>query len=271
MPRVQPNFQAAPLSPKQLVLDILATSRDTVGTLGLVLGGELLGMQAGAVRVAINRLATAGAITSPQRGHWQLVRETPWARETERWLHLPALVAPWDGSWWLALTHPVPRMQKAAWRGSERALLHRGFREVQPQVWLRPASLQGGLESLRQALLALDLSERCLMAEARSLSWPVPRAAWACEAQNQALSDVLADMQALLAAEADDGPPLDALCRNFFLIGRRAQGLLNTDPLLPESWAGASPLWAVQALMPDFIETARRLWRRRLGLDDAAA
>lgn len=252
------------LTPRTLVIDLLAVSDAlSLPTPALTLGGELMGFTAGAIRVAISRLAGEGLIESPGRGEWNLVRSAPWMREQARWQRLASLTQAWHGHWWLVISNQVPRSRRGAWRAHEHALLHRGFREAERDIFLRPANLKLSFQALWGDLTQLGMQETSHIVEATNITLQPDPALWQCTQRNQALADVLVDMQALLHKESSD---TEQLCREFLTVGRRAARLLNSDPLLPEEWAGSSPRQDVATLMPTFVDAGRTIWLRVLGV-----
>src|SRR5699024_3823412 len=126
-------------------------------TPALSLGGEIMGFTAGAIRVAISRLANEGLIESPNRGEWRLVSTAPWMREQARWQRLESLTRPWNGHWWLVICNQVPRSRRSTRRTHEHALVHRGFREADRDIFLRPANLKLSFQGLWDDLTQLGM------------------------------------------------------------------------------------------------------------------
>lgn len=254
----------AELTPKTLVLDMLAVAGDlALSSPTLAEGGAILGFKPGAVRVALSRLAAQHLIHSPRRGEWRLAPDTPWAREQSRWRHLEALMRPWQGDWWVALTQRMPRSPRSRWRHYQRALYQRGFRETERDVFLRPANLALDFPALHRELIDLGLPADCLLLQASTLSRTPDPGLWHSARRQAVLHEVLREMQALMAAGGDSGR---RTCERFLRIGRAATRALNTDPLLPETWTGPSARAAVAALLPRFIAAGRGHWFRYLGL-----
>lgn len=255
------------LTPRALVIDLLAVSdMPTLPTPALSLGGELMGFTAGAIRVAISRLASDGLIESPDRGEWSLVRSAPWMREQARWQRLDALTNPWNGHWWLVICNQVPRSRRSIWRAHEHALVHRGFREADRDIFLRPANLKLSFQELWSDLTQLGMQTSSHIAEAAAITLRPAPSLWQYAQRTQALTDVFIDMQALLQKRHAS---TEQACREFLLLGRRAARLLNNDPLLPEEWAGPSPRQDVATLMPTFVDAGRAFWLQFLGFRQA--
>lgn len=255
----------AELTPRTLVLDLLAVARGTaMPAPALATGGEIMGFKRGAIRVATSRLAAQNLIESPQRGHWKLVEEVPWAREQARWQNLDALLAPWSGRWWVIVTHRVSRSNRSLWRHHERALWQRGFSEAERDVFVRPANLATHFETLWEQLVDLGMDTSSVMLDASELSLRPKPDLWASRQRHRLLKEVLAEMQSLITGPDDEGEK--ERCAHFLRVGRAAARMLNTDPLLPEDWAGPSSRGDVAALMPRFIEVGRTLWFRHLGI-----
>jgi len=255
----------AELTPRTLVLDLLAVARGTsMPAPALATGGEIMGFKRGAIRVATSRLAAQNLIESPRRGHWQLVEQVPWAQEQARWQNLDALLVPWTGRWWVIVTHRVSRSNRSLWRHHERALWQRGFSEAERDVFVRPANITASFEGLWEQLVNLGMDTNSVMLDAAELSLQPKPDLWASRQRHRLLQEVLAEMQALIANPGDESE--EQRCAHFLRIGRAAARILNTDPLLPEDWTGPSPRRDVAALMPRFIEAGSDLWFRYLGI-----
>lgn len=256
----------AELTPKTVVLDMLAIAGDiSLSSPVLTGGGEIMGFKPVAVRVAVSRLAAEHLIESPRRGEWRLAPDTPWAREQARWQHLEALMRPWNGDWWVALTHRSPRSDRSGWRHQERALWQRGFREVERDLFLRPANLSSSFQDLRRELIDLGLHPDCPLLQASSLSLTPDPALWHSARRQAVLHEVLREMRELMARR---GKADRQRCERFLRVGRAATRALNTDPLLPEEWTGPSARAEVAALLPRFIALGRGHWFRYLGIAD---
>lgn len=255
----------AELTPRTVVLDMLAIAGDTpLASPALVRGGDIMGFQPVAMRVAVSRLAAQKLIESPRRGEWQLAGEAPWARERARWQNLDALLAPWQGGWWVVATQKVSRSSRARWRNHERALWQRGFREAHRDLFVRPANLTLDFAALHQELMGLGMHPDSVLMEASQLSFQPKPALWDARRWPQAQAKVLAKMLGLIEknSAADD----KKRCEHFLRMGRAATRTLNTDPLLPEEWTGPSPRRDLVALMPRFIATGRNLWFQYLNI-----
>ena len=150
--------------------------------------------------------------------------------------------------------------------GQKHALVHRGFREADRDIFLRPANLKLSFQGLWDDLRQLGMQDSSHIAEAASTTLHPDPALWQYAQRTQALTDVLIDMQALLQKHHAS---TEQACREFLLLGRRAARLLNNAPLLPEEWAGPSPRQDVAALMSTFVDAGRAFWLQFLGLRQA--
>lgn len=255
----------AEFTPRTLVLDLLSVARGTpMPAPALAKGGQIMGFKGGSIRVATSRLAAQGLIDSPRRGEWQLAEQVPWAREQARWRDLNQLLVDWTGRWWVIVTHRVSRSNRSAWRKHERALLQRGFREAERDVFVRPANLTASFEALWQQLTNLGMEANSLMLDAAELSFQPSPTLWNSNWRQRVLEEALREMHALIDHPGEESD--EQRCAHFLKVGRAAVRMLNTDPLLPEDWAGPSSRRDVAALMPRFIEVGRALWFQHLGI-----
>jgi phenylacetic acid degradation operon negative regulatory protein len=218
-----------------------------------------------AVRVAITRLSASGLIESPARSKWRLTDKTAWSRERNRWQCLDSLVKDWGGGWLVALSSGIARSDRPEWRRNERALLHRGFREIQRDVFLRPDNFTSNMQDMKRDLVDLGASGGLKVFRANYIDFVPELAAWNIKAHRAQLMDVKKKMESLLRRPA--GGSLDHVCRSFWFVGRQAIRLLNNDPLLPSSMSNTVLREQMVKSLPKFIEQGRRHWQTRLKLE----
>ena len=184
-----------------------------------------------ASRVALTRLQAAGMIESPERSFWRLTRKSPWSRDVERWRTVKSRTKPWDGAWIVALANAVPRSQRTVRGYTERALRHRGFRELRRDAFMRPSNLRASLGEVEVDLISLGASSSVGLLIASELGFTPPLGAWRIAEHQARIAAARARMTALI-----DGPPRDPAeaCRAFWHAGRDVLRLVNADPLLPD-------------------------------------
>jgi phenylacetic acid degradation operon negative regulatory protein len=139
----------------------------------------------------------------------------------------------------------------------------RGFRELQPGLWIRPANLRDSVAELRDHLRALGLHPAALvvglneldedsLATATSL-WDTP----AMLATYRALTDELLASKTRL-----EHIPLDTAAAESMVLGRDVIRHINLDPVLPEELMPQRALTNLIRTMSDYDQQARQIWRR---------
>lgn len=255
-----------------MVLEVLTSLRtwvefgdDRVTVAGLIRLAEAFGYSGPSVRIALTRLCSRGALRRDGRGTYGLGPKSK-ARSTDlaAWRGALKRVEPdWDGSW-LALLAVKAR---APSNNARRAMELRGFRQFRTGLWIRPANLQNGLETLRSDVRVLGLNrswhvlrlkdlEQDLVARAESLWDRV-----ALEASYVALTERLRHLQDAMVTMPED----DAV-RLSYMLGRYATGAAATDPLLPASMVSNAARQTFFQTLEGLHRGAWALWSDRLNV-----
>jgi phenylacetic acid degradation operon negative regulatory protein len=251
-------------TPRELILDTLAViTVDGLTTATLLEACAVMRFKPVASRVALTRLQAAGLIESPERSFWRLTRKSPWSRDVERWRTVKSRTKPWDGAWLVALANAVPRSQRTVRGYTERALRHRGFRELRRDAFMRPSNLRASLGEIEADLLFLGASSSIGLLIASELGFTPPLGAWRIAEYQARIAAARARMTALI-----DAPPRDPAeaCRAFWHAGRDVLRLVNADPLLPDELADAASRRELLDRLPEFVARGRDAWIDLLGL-----
>lgn len=245
------------------MLDLLSTvGSRSMPVRAWIAAGELFGIDANAVRVAVARLVREGRIQSDERGAYRAGPSTrPIVAHVSDWRSLEERVCPWNGAWLGALTSALPRSDRAAVRLSERALRYFGFSSLEPGLSLRPHNLVGGITLVRSRLEALDLDPRVALFEIHDLDDARDaraRTLWEPQRLNRSYRELRAKIEA-------SGERLQRLTsakamRESFLIGGEALRALAQDPLLPEPLVAAKERRRLVAAMKLYDRAGRRCW-----------
>ncbi|MFN4024188.1 MAG: hypothetical protein ACK4MQ_05110 [Hyphomonas sp.] len=241
------------LSARALVLSLMSsigTQQQTIAS--LINAGELFGIEASTVRVAVTRLLKDGLLESPQRGVYVPgPRARALTRRVQQWQGVAGRVAPWDGGWLAAMTHYLGRRDRRQMRGRERALALYGYREADAGLWVRPANLARPLADHRRDLIGIGADEAIILLRLADIAadappgWPALWSAADLEASYgraiAAMEDSLRRLPRLSLAEA---------ARETLLIGQAVIRAINFDPLLP-------PELGNQALFLKMVESMR--------------
>ncbi len=264
-------------NPRRLILDLLSTlPRGSMPVRALVEAGELFGLSANGVRVALARLLAAGLVERDERGQYRLGSAAgPVNAIVASWRGLSRRLRAWNGGWIGAHTAALPRGARGQAERNARSLRLLGFAALRPGLEIRPDNLTEGVAGVRERLRALGLPEVATVfalceldpatdARARGL-WDARRLIADYRAARAALAKSLAALQALAPERA---------MTESFLLGGRVIRQLATDPLLPEPIVPARERERLIEAMRRYDDAGRACWRdflRRSGVGRAPA
>lgn len=216
------------------------------------------GIQDGAVRVALSRLASDGWIESRRRGRNSFYRLTPagqaeFEAATRRIYH--AEPTAWRGDWHVVVLGPEGNGGQTA----RERLLRAGYTALAPATFARPLPADEGPPVVEGALLAFrgPVEGGAATPEAAASLWPL--------AELAASYRELVARFAPLAEAASFGPPPDrltALVARVLLIHAYRRIVLR-DPLLPptllpEDWPGVEARRLCARLYRALLEPSER-------------
>jgi len=252
-----------PTSPRTVVLNTVRVSpRRPVSIRQLLKIGELFGLNANAVRVAVTRLVAEGQLENDERGSYRLGSA---AAETqalvESWRRGEARIRPWKDGWLVVAL--VRKADRATRRSSLRALSRLGLREGLPGLWVRPDNLRQSLASTNERLRGLGLEDGAelfvasnfsasLTEQFRTQLWPLRALAKTYATVDQKLMRSLAQLGQM---------PHETALVQTFLFGGEAIRVLATDPLLPQQMLPSEPRTKLTATMLHYDEVGREIWK----------
>ena len=252
---------------RHLVLDLLSTlPRGAMPVRALVAAGDLFGISENSVRVTLARLLADRLITRDDRGAYRLgPGAEAVSRQVASWRDLGARMRPWDGGWLAVHTAGLGRANRTQLRRRSRALSWLGFRELRPDLVVRPDNLAGGVDAVRTQLRALGLEPDALVLLVAGLDeatderarrlWPVARLVAGQRSARLALERSERRLPAL--------PESRAMVESFEL-GGNAIRQLALDPLLPEALLPGRERELLLETMLRYDRAGRACWARFL-------
>jgi phenylacetic acid degradation operon negative regulatory protein len=251
-------------SPKHLILDLLSSTRGrAVPVKALVAAGAVFDISAESIRVALTRLRERGTIESNERGQYRIAAlAQPVQRHVVGWARLAERVVPWRGGWIGVHTGGLARDARAQLRRRERALAFLGFRRLEPQLYVRPDNLAGGVDVVRGELQALGLEPEAIVFALAGLDPSAERRArslWDAGELHRAYRQTRARL-AQSAKRLGRLSEREAMAESFTL-GGAAIRQLALDPLLPEPIVPAGERAALVDVMRDYDRQGRAYWR----------
>jgi phenylacetic acid degradation operon negative regulatory protein len=230
----------------------------------LVAAAALFSISENSVRVALARLLADGLIERDERGAYRLGPDAQAvSRRVTSWRNLDARLRRWTGGWLGVHTAGIGRAARARLRRRLRALDWLGFRELRPELWIRPDNLADGVDEVRRQLQALGLEpeatvfelaglDRETEAAARAL-WPTGRLAAGYRSTRLALER----SERALAALPEERAMVES-----FQLGGAAIRQLALDPLLPDALLPSDERAALLETMRRYDRAGRACWAR---------
>lgn len=254
---------AGDLSARGLVLSLMSSIGAETQTIGsLIEAGELFGIEAATVRVAVTRLLKDGLLESPGRGVYAPgPRARALTRRVQQWRDVTGRVVPWDGSWLAAMTHHLGRRDRRQMRGRERALALSGYREAEAGLWVRPANLARPLAGHRTDLIGIGADEAVILLHLTDIAAETPPAwpaLWSAAELEASYRRAVTAMEESLRRLPDLGVAEGA--RETLLIGQAVIRTINFDPLLPPELGNQALFLKMVETMRAYNEAGRRCW-----------
>lgn len=260
-------------TPKSLILDLLSTVRgQAMPVRALVAAGEVFGISAESMRVALVRLLGRGTIERNERGQYRIA---PAAQAIERhvvaWTRAEERVTSWrPGSWIAVHTAGLKRSDRTRLRRRQRTLQFLGLRELSTHLWVRPNNLKGGVDAVRAELFSLGLEREAPVCELNQLATSVEaraRRLWDTTTLRRRYTALHAALERSSARLSQLAPT--AAMAESFLLGGQAIRHIVLDPLLPEPIVPAAERRALLECLRRYDQLGRACWRSFMQAHDA--
>jgi phenylacetic acid degradation operon negative regulatory protein len=253
---------------KRLVMELLTAAPDHQGSVAnLVAAGDILGVDANSVRVALARLVAAGTLELAGRGAYRLAATTrALTEQVTAWRDYERSVRRWDGGWACVHLGEVARSDRAASRRRARALELLGFRALGKSLALRPDNLAGGVAALRGQLFALGLEAPAFVSRATELDAETEaraRGLWSGARLSAGYRQTIARIERFLIAIDDLAPR--AAARESFMFGSAVLRAIMFDPRLPEPLVDVAARRAMIDAARRLDAAGRRVWAQLFG------
>lgn len=250
-------------TPKRLVLSLLsAPDMPEITVRQCTRWGELFGLDAAAVRVAVGRLVRAGLLRSVRRGVYAIGPRGESLVATARgWRRAEERLARWEGDWILVYTAQLGRSDRSALRGRERAMRLEGMQPLRPDLWCRPANYREPLAQTRQRLCTLGLEETATVLRAAVVLPDSPSdiaALWPTQALERDYRRFTSALKS--SATRLRRAPLAAAARESFLLGQAVIRRINSDPLLPDEFIDTAARRKLIETMQAYDDQGRDIW-----------
>lgn len=254
---------------KRIVLELLTAADSHEGSVAsLVAAGDVLGVDEGNIRVALARLVAAGTLELAGRGEYRLGATTrALTAQVTSWRELEKQVRRWDGGWACVQLGDLARSDRSALRRRERALRLLGFRELGRALEVRPDNLGGGIDALRDQLMALGVDERAFVFRATDFDDATEgraRTLWDADRLTATYRQTTARIERFIVAVTDLAPRVAA--REAFFFGSEVLRMIMFDPRLPEPLVDVGARRALVEAARRLDGVGRRLWAHLFGM-----
>lgn len=251
-------------SAQQLILKfLLGASGEALSVRDVLAACALFGVRENSVRVALVRLAAAGMVVAAGRGSYRLgPMACDLAEDVGRWRQAEARVQPWSGQWLAVYCAGLGRSNRKALAARERVLDLLGFRALEPELYVRPDNLAGGVQAVRERLYKLGLEASApvfVISDLEPARDARGRQLWDGESLTRAYRQTRAQLQAWLASE----PELEreVAARESFLIGSAAIRQLVFDPWLPDPLVDSHARREFVESVLEYDSRGQAIWR----------
>lgn len=252
------------LTPRQLILELLDADGELMGrSRRLLAAGEVFGLSANQMRVALTRLVADGLLYKAQRGQYALSGAGAALREEiQRWRHLEDQLCEWRGDWCVLITANLALESSTRFRAQNRALRLRGMQRWRPGLWVRPNNIGGGLPALVADVSSLGLDSLAgsfVICETDSSCRDELIGLWDIEAMRKQYKHSLQRVEDALNRinQADQ----TAVLKETVVLGGEMIRSLLTDPLLPAAMLGCDTRARLMTMVRDYDAAGRLRWR----------
>jgi phenylacetic acid degradation operon negative regulatory protein len=233
--------------------------------------GRLFDISENNIRVTINRLHSAGVLSLVDRGYYQLGNEgVEFAREINSWRNAETSLLPsWNGDWIVVQTHMLAKSDKKQARRNDRALKILGLKKLLPDMYIRPANIQGGAGVVREKLQVLGLSQQAVVfcafdldSKLHSRTGKLWNTTELEQRYQQGVTELTESLNRLPTLSLEDAT------KESFEIGDNALHQLVFDPLLPSPLINESLRREFAELVKHYDDIGAQIWHQFLSLDN---
>jgi phenylacetic acid degradation operon negative regulatory protein len=254
------------LTAADLILALIDSAADpALPASYLVETGQMFGLDAGAIRVALTRLVKRNVLAQVERGRYGLGKSgDPLHQAVRNWGDAEQRLISWKGDWIAVSAVHLSRRNKTQVRRREKALRFFGLAQAAPGLWIRPANLREDFTSLRRSLCAIagdQLDDWWLY----RLSDLLPRDAfdptqlWNIAELEQSYRTLHRELKQSL--ECIDKLARPDAAKETLLIGRAVTRAILIDPVLPAQMIDASARSSLIDLMRQYDRVGKQIWR----------
>lgn len=251
---------------RRTVLTLMNAMGGTASVARLLRATDILGVEQGAVRMALTRLKSKKVLENPRRGVWSLSADGHSTRGyVDAWRIIQSRVMSWDEHSWVAYRASGSFQDTASGRARARTTRILGMRQWQHNLWVRPNNLVAEVVGLRARILAQADSQDDLVFLIQGLSQSdatTIRGLWDVSGLEAQYVSCVERMNAARSAAKEQS--LDLAARNVYEVGDSVIRTLAIDPLLPADMIDTSLRAECIEVLRSFDVFGRHLWRQVL-------
>lgn len=251
---------------RRTVLTMMNAMGGTASVSRLLRATDILGVEQGAVRMALTRLKSKKVLGNPKRGVWSLSADGQSTRgQVDAWRTIQSRLMGWDGRSWVAYKASGSFQDTASGRARARTTRILGMRQWRNNLWVRPNNLVAEVGGLRTRILSQANSADDLVFLIQGLSSNDSKEIselWNVQSIEARYTSCLDDMIKARSAAGDEA--LELAARNVYEVGDAVIRTLAIDPLLPADMINTSLRAECIEAMRGFDVFGRNLWRQVL-------
>lgn len=248
---------------RRTVLSLLSAMGKPFPVAALLHAAEILGIEPGAVRMALTRLKSQNVVENPSRGVWAIgTSGLPIHTHIGAWRAIQSRAMGWDERTFLAVMRAPRRdLKQAQVQRGERALCYLGFEHWREHVWVRPANLVAGVAGVRKQLQDLGLAPGgavLTLSGLDSTTYDSLINLWDVQGLEAGYASCLDAMN-----QADLLVPTlepDVAARQVYEVGDKVIRTLALDPVLPASMVNVTQRAACLHKMHGFDAGSKEIW-----------
>ena len=259
------------LTARGLLLDLVTARPHTRFSIAaLCKAGEIVGLSAPSIRMAVTRLNEEGTLERDGRGSYTLHPDAlPASPHVQHWAIRHTTRVRWSGTWAAVDNSTTARTDRTALRHHDRALNLLGFRAWRGALHVRPDNLTGGVDTLRDTLKDTGMAPDAVVFGIHHMDTDSDielRRLWDAD-------DLVSRLDQTASALSESRERLPELTSKEFaheslLLGSGAITTILHDPLLPDELCDPEPYRRLVTLTRAYQDTAQDIWGRLLGLDE---
>lgn len=254
-----------PLSAKALLLDMLRMVHPLALPVSLLVSAaELLGLNENALRVNITRLLARAQIEQDERGYYRLGKQVePVGQWLRQWQAGEQRVKKWQGDW--LLLHSSGEIKSKEQIELFKMASYFGFRELMPDIWIRPNNLSQTFDELANKIAAFSHVDAFMISQSAGFVSPAVKnfnteALWNRLHLEQQYQEIIETLEK--GIQEASTLSVEESFRDSYFVGAEVHHRFALDPLLPAEMINVTLRKQVVELFAAYDACYRPAWMK---------